>query len=123
MIAPRRTLLCSISLIAVLCSGGMARDRFQDPDEEESQFRDSDRFHHVHTAESPERGYWHDRARDPKVARMVQVALQKRGFYNGRIDGMVGPESRSAIRNYKSSKGMARDGFVDERLLRALGLL
>jgi len=57
------------------------------------------------------------------VAIEVQSALAKKGYYSGRIDGALGPQSREAIRQYQFSRGLRGTGLVDESLLRSLGLL
>ena len=55
---------------------------------------------------------------DPLV--QVQVALARRGYYRGEIDGIVGPGTRSAIRRYQYDQGYPVTGRVDDRLLRML---
>jgi peptidoglycan hydrolase-like protein with peptidoglycan-binding domain len=35
--------------------------------------------------------------------RQIQVRLSRAGFYHGRIDGVMGPRTRSAMRAYKQS--------------------
>jgi hypothetical protein len=52
----------------------------------------------------------------------VQRALSRRGYYRGRIDGDIGPGSRSAIRAYQYDRGLAATGRIDSSLLRSLGL-
>ncbi|MDB6173265.1 MAG: hypothetical protein JWL59_2576 [Chthoniobacteraceae bacterium] len=50
----------------------------------------------------------------------VQNALQELGFYQGAIDGSVGPETRAAIRAYQSENGLSVTGRIDTALLRLL---
>jgi hypothetical protein len=52
----------------------------------------------------------------------VQRELARRGYYQGSIDGVLGPMSRSAIVRYQQRNGMRSTGEVDEGLLRSLGL-
>ena len=52
----------------------------------------------------------------------VQSALHRRGYYNGELDGDIGPASRSAIRAYQYEHGLDPTGRIDARLLRSLGL-
>jgi hypothetical protein len=52
----------------------------------------------------------------------VQVALAKRGYYHGPIDGDIGPGSRAAIRAYQVDRGLPVTGRIDQNLLRALRL-
>jgi len=50
----------------------------------------------------------------------LQQHLARAGYYNGAIDGKIGPQSRAAIRAYQSSAGMVADGFAGLQLLEAL---
>jgi hypothetical protein len=52
--------------------------------------------------------------------RAVQAALAWRGFYNGRIDGVMGPETRSAIRAFQRQQGLPETGEIDSNLTKAL---
>jgi hypothetical protein len=52
--------------------------------------------------------------------RAVQAALAWRGFYSGRIDGVMGPETRSAIRSFQAHQGLPVTGQIDNRLIDAL---
>jgi hypothetical protein len=52
----------------------------------------------------------------------VQRELRRRGYYNGPIDGDIGPGSRSAIRAYQADRGLTVTGRVDSRLLRSLDI-
>lgn len=55
---------------------------------------------------------------DPMV--QVQIALARRGYYRGTIDGIVGAATRSAIRRYQYDQGYPVTGRVDSTLLRML---
>ncbi len=46
--------------------------------------------------------------------RQVQQALQRRGFYQGALDGVFGPATRSAIRRFQESIGANRTGRLTE---------
>jgi peptidoglycan hydrolase-like protein with peptidoglycan-binding domain len=50
----------------------------------------------------------------------VQIALAKRGYYHGPIDGDVGPGSRAAIRAYQADRRLRVTGRIDGDLIRAL---
>jgi hypothetical protein len=52
----------------------------------------------------------------------VQVALARRGYYRGTIDGVIGPMSRSAIRRYQIDRGLPVTGNVDYPLMRSLAV-
>jgi peptidoglycan hydrolase-like protein with peptidoglycan-binding domain len=42
--------------------------------------------------------------------RRVQSALVRLGYYDGKIDGVFGPDSRAAIRRYQHEIGAAMTG-------------
>ena len=44
--------------------------------------------------------------------RHIQTALKNAGFYQGNIDGEVGPMTREAIRQFQNNNGLAVDGKV-----------
>ncbi|MGH6923909.1 MAG: lytic murein transglycosylase [Propylenella sp.] len=50
----------------------------------------------------------------------LQHYLAKAGYYDGAIDGKLGPRSREAIRAYQAGVGMAPDGFAGLQLLETL---
>ena len=52
--------------------------------------------------------------------RAVQAALAWRGFYNGRIDGVMGPETRGAIEAFQKQQGLPVTGEIDSNLTKAL---
>jgi len=54
------------------------------------------------------------------VTQAVQSALARRGYYRGAIDGVLGPETRSAIRSFQAQRGLAVTGQIDSNLIRAL---
>jgi putative peptidoglycan binding protein len=52
----------------------------------------------------------------------VQVALSRRGYYRGPIDGDIGPGSRGAIAAYQRDHGLAVTGNINSALIRSLGI-
>jgi hypothetical protein len=52
----------------------------------------------------------------------VQRRLARAGYYRGPIDGILGPETRRAIRAYERDHTMPAYGVTDRQLLRTLGL-
>jgi murein L,D-transpeptidase YcbB/YkuD len=42
----------------------------------------------------------------------IQIALQNAGFYQGEIDGVIGPKTRRAIREFQAENNLAVDGKV-----------
>ena len=54
---------------------------------------------------------------DRDNVRIVQSALQRRGFDPGPIDGIVGPLTRAAVRKFQEHYGMEGQGQIDNQLL------
>lgn len=52
----------------------------------------------------------------------VQIALARRGYYQGPIDGVIGPASRAAIVAYQRRNGLALSGRIDGAVLASLGI-
>src|SRR5580704_9515812 len=52
----------------------------------------------------------------------VQRALAQRGYYKGRIDDKLGPETRRAIREFQRKEGLRSSGRVDSATVEALKL-
>jgi Putative peptidoglycan binding domain len=59
--------------------------------------------------------------RGSTVAR-VQERLARAGYYEGSIDGVMGPRTRAAVRAYERRHGLPVDGVIDSRLLATMGL-
>jgi peptidoglycan hydrolase-like protein with peptidoglycan-binding domain len=53
--------------------------------------------------------------------RRVQQALQKRGFDPGPLDGILGPKTKEAVRNFQDRYGIKASGEIDNQTLFALG--
>jgi peptidoglycan hydrolase-like protein with peptidoglycan-binding domain len=58
---------------------------------------------------------------NPDKIRVVQQALQSKGFDPGPIDGIVGPRTKEAVRNFQDRYGMNPTGEIDNQTLFALG--
>ena len=62
-------------------------------------------------------------AEDPgQVVANVQSALQEQGYYQGEVDGVLGPQTRAALAEYQSAQGLEPTGLVDEPTLETLGM-
>lgn len=59
-------------------------------------------------------------AGDPVVAD-VQRILAEMNLYSGEIDGLTGPQTRSAIETYRRAVGMTASAEIDDQLLAQLG--
>ena len=56
------------------------------------------------------------------VVVQVQQRLARAGYYHGRVDGVTGSQTRSAIRAYQRAHNMRVDGVVSDQLLGTMGL-
>src|SRR6266571_4412107 len=54
--------------------------------------------------------------------RQAQRQLQEEGFTPGRIDGVLGFQTRVALQQYQAKRGLPRTGELDETTSRALGI-
>lgn len=52
----------------------------------------------------------------------VQVGLRIFGYYTDSIDGEMGPNTRSAIKEYRKAMGLATSELIDAQLLNSLGI-
>ena len=50
----------------------------------------------------------------------LQRHLAHAGYYEGEIDGKLGPASREAIRAFQNGRGLVADGFAGVQLLETL---
>jgi len=53
----------------------------------------------------------------------VQQQLEAAGYYDGPIDGELGPMTREAIANYQADNGLAVTSAIDEPTLATMGLV
>ena len=49
-----------------------------------------------------------------------QVKLRQNGLYRGRIDGIIGPETRAAVRSFQKKHGLPVTASLDRRTISAL---
>lgn len=61
-------------------------------------------------------------AYDDSLVAQVQSSLARSGYYRGAIDGLMGPETRRAIRGYERSHGLRVDGAISNSLIGTMGL-
>jgi hypothetical protein len=57
-----------------------------------------------------------------QVVANVQAALQQQGYYQGEVDGLLGPLTREAIANYQRDNGLYETAAVDQPTLESLGM-
>ncbi len=53
-------------------------------------------------------------------AEELQARLQRAGFYNDAVDGKPGPATRTAIKAFQASNGLAQDGYPSLEVLEVL---
>ncbi|HEU0201829.1 MAG TPA: peptidoglycan-binding domain-containing protein, partial [Burkholderiaceae bacterium] len=54
------------------------------------------------------------------MVRSAQETLTRRGFDVGPIDGVLGPRTQGALREFQQQQGLNRSGQLDEETLKAL---
>jgi len=57
-----------------------------------------------------------------QVIANVQIALQQQGYYQGEVDGLLGPQTRAAIADYQRANGLTETAAVDQPTLQSLGM-
>jgi hypothetical protein len=57
-----------------------------------------------------------------QVIANVQTALQQQGYYQGGVDGLLGPQTREAIAGYQRDHGLYETSSIDQPTLESLGM-
>jgi hypothetical protein len=57
-----------------------------------------------------------------QVIANVQTALQQEGYYEGEVDGLLGPLTRAALADYQRDHGLYTTAAIDEPTLASLGM-
>jgi peptidoglycan hydrolase-like protein with peptidoglycan-binding domain len=52
----------------------------------------------------------------------AQQDLAQAGYYQGAIDGVMGPATEAAISSYQQANGLAVTGTIDQDVIKSLGL-
>jgi hypothetical protein len=58
-----------------------------------------------------------------EVITNVQIQLYNEGYYDGPIDGILGPDTQAAIADYQADHGLAVTAAIDEPTVESLGLV
>jgi len=67
--------------------------------------------------------YVGQRAEPPdQVIADVQAELQQMGYYQGEVDGLLGPLTREALTAYQADQGLATTAAIDQPTLDSLGM-
>ncbi len=51
---------------------------------------------------------------------VLQQALRERGYFAGKVDGLFGPRTKTAVMSFQAAAGLATDGVVGQRTWDAL---
>jgi len=57
-----------------------------------------------------------------QVIATVQASLQAQGYYQGEVDGLLGPLTRAGLANYQRDHGLYTTAAIDEPTLSSLGM-
>ena len=57
-----------------------------------------------------------------QVIANVQSALQQQGYYEGEVDGLIGPQTRGALAAYQRDHGLTETAAIDRPTLESLGM-
>lgn len=78
--------------------------------------------HRSHSSHSSHRSHSSlDEKRRLQIMR-VQIALTSLGIYDGRIDGVLNPETKTALSMFQTLKGLPGNGLMTTQTLNALGV-
>lgn len=58
----------------------------------------------------------------PDTIRQVQQALQQQNMYRGQIDGVWGPRTQAAVRQYQQKNNLGSSGQLDQQTLSSLNV-
>lgn len=58
----------------------------------------------------------------PQAVQLVQQNLQRQGVYNGRIDGVWGPDSQAALERFQQTHGLQVTGQLNQATAVTLGV-
>jgi Putative peptidoglycan binding domain len=110
---PRSTFVLSLG------TGYAGRGYYYGPANSSYYYQRSD-VRYFATREAAPREYYGNEGYGNNAA--VQRELSRRGYYNGSIDGAIGPKSSRAIARYQRDNGLRQSGTISQSLLRSLGL-
>jgi peptidoglycan hydrolase-like protein with peptidoglycan-binding domain len=57
-----------------------------------------------------------------QVIANVQASLQQQGYYQGEVDGLLGPQTRGALAAYQRDHGLYETSAIDQPTLQSLGM-
>src|SRR5690606_35926509 len=60
--------------------------------------------------------------RDPQTVRQIQQKLEDEGYRVGAVDGIWGPKTSSALKEFQQAQCLDADGKLSQSILSALGI-
>lgn len=54
--------------------------------------------------------------------RKIQTALEEKGYFNSKVDGIFGTITKKAVEKFQKSNGLTVDGIAGKNTLKALGI-
>lgn len=54
--------------------------------------------------------------------RAAQEVLKERGMYEGQVDGIMGPKTQAALREFQKKEGLRETGRLDQQTMSRLGV-
>lgn len=100
------------TLIASLAIGGLAQAKDDHPPASPKPY---------HTGQAEHEGSAHAMTNQERTIEM-QRALASRNLYQGKVDGVWGPKTESALRNFQTQNGLTATGQLDTSTAEALGM-
>lgn len=73
-------------------------------------------------AQQAQQGLAYTQQLSPPAVRAVQERLQQLGVYNGRVDGVWGPDSQAALEQYQQRQGLLVTGQLNQATAATMGL-
>lgn len=57
-----------------------------------------------------------------QVVRNIQTKLKNWGYYKGRVDGVFGVQTKTAVKSFQKKNGLTADGIVGKKTADAMGI-
>ena len=110
------------SFILSLGTGYAGRGYYYGPANSPYYYERSDVRYYSSREAAPREYYSRESFRGNSSDAAVQRALARQGYYQGSIDGAIGPQSQRAIARYQQDRGLQVTGTITSSLLRSLGI-
>ncbi len=79
-------------------------------------------FTDIFVTESAEAGAGYGQGSTGEPVLQIQKALQERGYYTGKLDGIYGKLTTAAVKKFQTDTGLRVDGIVGSGTVAALGV-